>query len=73
LLAVQFAGRVREEFGVELPVDVLFTDRFTIADMARNIDEQPVAPVGDEALLGLLDELDSLSDEEVRRRLDAGR
>jgi hypothetical protein len=41
--------------------------------MARNIDEQPAAPVGDEALLGLLDELDSLSDEEVRRRLDAGR
>jgi FkbH-like protein len=73
LLAVQFAGRVREEFGVELPVDVLFTDRFTIADMARNIDEQPAAPVGDDALLGLLDELDGLSDDEVRRRLDAGR
>jgi FkbH-like protein len=72
LLVVQFAARVRDEFDVELPVDVLFTDRFTVADMARAINERRAVP-GDDVLLGLLAELDGLSDDEVRRLLDADR
>ncbi|MBF9133252.1 HAD-IIIC family phosphatase [Plantactinospora sp. S1510] len=72
LLVVQFAGRVRDEFDVELPVDVLFTDRFTVADMARAINERRAAP-GDDVLIGMLAKLDELSDDEVRRLLDADR
>lgn len=68
LALVRFAVRVRDEFGVELPVDALFTDAFTVAGIARTIREH--APDG---LDGLLAELEGLSDDELRALLDADR
>ena len=68
LALVRFAVRVRDDFGVELPVDALFTDAFTVADIARTIREHESAGLDD-----LLAELEQLSDDEVRALLDADR
>jgi FkbH-like protein len=68
LALVRFAVRVRDDFGVELPVDALFTDAFTVADIARTIREHESAGVDE-----LLAELEQLSDDDVRALLDADR
>lgn len=68
LALVRFAVRVRDEFGVELPVDALFTDAFTVADIARTIREH-----GAGGLDELLAELEQLTDDEVRALLDSDR
>ena len=78
LALVRFAVRVRDEFGVELPIDALFTDAFTVADVARTIRaldpvDAALAGLDDADLDALLDELDGLSDEDVRALLDADR
>lgn len=70
LLLVRFAARVRDEFGVELPIDVLFTDSFTIAEIAGSIRTAQLGQTDDE-LTALLAELDGLSDADVRALLDA--
>jgi FkbH-like protein len=68
LALVRFAVRVRDEFGVELPVDALFTDTFTVAGIARTIREYATDGLDD-----LFTELEQLSDDEVRALLDADR
>jgi FkbH-like protein len=40
LMALQFGTRVRDVFGVELPIEVLFTDTFTVATMARAVHDR---------------------------------
>ncbi|WP_327047436.1 HAD-IIIC family phosphatase [Microbispora sp. NBC_01189] len=72
LRLVQFMARVRAEFGVELPFDTLYTTSFTIAEVAKVIEERQLAETGDEELAGLLDELAGLSDEEIDALLESG-
>ncbi|MEJ3746133.1 HAD-IIIC family phosphatase [Actinomycetes bacterium KLBMP 9797] len=73
LALVRFAVRVREEFDVELPIDALFTDAFTVADVAATIREHQLGGVEEADLDALLAELDGLSDDEVRALLEAER
>lgn len=72
LRLVQFMARVRAEFGVELPFDTLYTTSFTVAEVAKAIEERQLADTDDEELAGLLDELAGLSDEEIDALLDSG-
>ncbi|TQS30536.1 HAD-IIIC family phosphatase [Microbispora sp. KK1-11] len=72
LRLVQFMARVRAEFGVELPFDTLYTTSFTVAEVAKAIEERQLADADDEELAGLLDELAGLSDEEIDALLDSG-
>ncbi|ETK31637.1 HAD-IIIC family phosphatase [Microbispora sp. ATCC PTA-5024] len=72
LRLVQFMARVRAEFGVELPFDTLYTTSFTVAEVAKVIEERQLADTDDEELAGLLDELAGLSDEEIDALLDSG-
>ncbi|MGI5155176.1 HAD-IIIC family phosphatase [Microbispora sp. CA-102843] len=72
LRLVQFMARVRAEFGVELPFDTLYTTSFTVAEVAKAIEERQFADTDDEELAGLLDELAGLSDEEIDALLDPG-
>jgi amino acid adenylation domain-containing protein len=65
LLATQLAVRVREAFQVELQLQRVF-EAPTVALLARVVDEAK-----DEALLEMLDELEGLSDDEVRALLEA--
>ncbi|WP_328854853.1 HAD-IIIC family phosphatase [Microbispora hainanensis] len=71
LRLVQFMARVRAEFGVELPFDTLYTTSFTVAEVAKAIEERQLADADDEELAGLLDELAGLSDEEIDALLDS--
>jgi acyl carrier protein len=64
LALVRFAARVRDEFGVELPIDALFTDAFTVASITQVIRAHQSAP-RDPEIEELLAELEQLSDAEV--------
>ncbi len=64
LLAVQLLARVRDQFDVELSLDVVFGGRFTIAELARAIELAEIersGPLPDH----LLAEIESLSEEEA--------
>jgi acyl carrier protein len=67
LTVVQFLARVQQSYGVELPIDALFSARFTVAEAARVIDE---ALVDDVRFAELLDELNDLSDDDLKALLD---
>ncbi|GII81867.1 hypothetical protein Sru01_68490 [Sphaerisporangium rufum] len=70
LTVVRFLARVQERYGVELPVDELFTSEFTVTAAARLIDEALLGDLADDQLSELLDELEGMSEEEVRALLD---
>lgn len=65
LQVVRFMARVREVFGVELPVALLFTPEFTVAGCAADIDALGAAAVPDEEIDALLAEIEAMSDDEV--------
>jgi FkbH-like protein len=66
---VQLMGRVRSEFGVELPATTLFESTLTIADVAAAIDDS--ANLADTVDLdALADELQFLSHDELRALLE---
>jgi acyl transferase domain-containing protein len=70
LLAIQLISRLREAFGVELSVHVLF-DCPTVAEQAAQVEaaRAAAAPGEDGRLAELLDLVESLSDEEVEALL----
>ncbi len=68
LAATQVISRVISTFQLELPLRALFESP-TVADMAVVITENMAKKVGDEELVLMLAELESLSDEEARMRL----
>jgi acyl carrier protein len=72
LQLVQFMARVRQAFGVELPVDLLFTPAFTVAEAARAIRERQLDAAGPAAVDDALATLDRLSDEEIEALLATG-
>lgn len=55
-MALQFGTRARDVFGVELPVEVLFTDTFTVATMAQALRDRRLARQDDEMLASMLAE-----------------
>lgn len=67
LLLVQFMGQVRREFGVELPVTVLFASDFTIAGVAAAIEDaqRGGAAAAADDLDDLLAELQALPEEDL--------
>ncbi len=68
LLAVQLLSRVRQIYGVELSLEVVYSGEFTIAELAKAIELKEIEQSGGD-YHELLAELDGLSDEEVRALL----
>src|SRR5262249_22391206 len=67
LLAVALIVRVKEAFGIELPIDDVYSANLTLGELARKIEAiQHGTPEEYDAILR---ELESLSDEEVERLL----
>ena len=69
LLAVLLVVRVREAFGVELPIDDVYSGTLTLGELARKIEMYQLASANPEEYQALLAEIESLSDEEVRALL----
>jgi amino acid adenylation domain-containing protein len=71
LLAVQMFSRVREAFGVELPLNLIFTSAPTIAGLAKAIEDYTIESADVNEIAAMLEELDGLSDEELQALLES--
>jgi FkbH-like protein len=68
LLAVQLLSRVRQVYGVELSLEVVYSGAFTVAELAKAVELKEIEQAGGD-YRGLMQELEELSDEEVRALL----
>ena len=68
LLAVQLISRVRQIYGVDLSLEVVYSGDFTVAELANAIELKEIEEAGGD-YQDLLRELDGLSDEEARSLL----
>ena len=68
LLAVQLLSRVGQVFGVDLSLEVVYTGEFTIAELAGAIELKEIEQSGGN-YRELIEELEALSDDEVRALL----
>nr|QEO74047.1 condensation domain-containing protein [uncultured bacterium] len=71
LMAVRMFSRVREAFGVELPLNLIFTSAPTIAGLAQAIEQYMVETADVDEVVAMLKELDELSDEEIKALLES--
>ena len=71
LLAVQLLSRVRQEFGVELSLDVVYGGPLTVAELARTIEIGELGAVSPAEYEALLSEIEAMPDDEVRAYLEA--
>jgi len=68
LLAVQLLSRVRRIYGVELSLEVVYSGEFTVAELAKAVELKEIEQAGGD-YQELLEELEGLSDDEVRALL----
>ena len=68
LLAVQLLSRVRHIYSVDLSLEVVYSGEFTVAELAKAVELKGIEQAGGD-YQDLLEELDSLSEEEVRALL----
>jgi len=69
LLAIKMFSRVREAFGVELPLNLIFTSAPTIAGLARTIEQYMIEAADSDKVSAMLLELDELTEEEIEALL----
>lgn len=70
LLAVLLLMRVKEEFGIELTVDDVYSGSLTLSELARAIEARLLGEIDPDQYHALLAEIEGLSDEEVRALLE---
>jgi FkbH-like protein len=70
LLAVQLLARVRQIYGIDLSLEVVYSGEFTVAELAKAIELKEIEQAGGD-YQELLHELEGLSDDEVRAQLAA--
>jgi acyl carrier protein len=68
LLAVQLLSRVRQIYGVDLSLEVVYSGEFMVAELAKAIELKEIEQAGGD-YGELIAELDGLSDAEVRALL----
>jgi FkbH-like protein len=68
LLAVQLLSRVRQIYGVELSLEVVYSGEFMVAELAKAIELKEIEQTGGD-YQELIEELEGLSDAEVRALL----
>ncbi|MEO8597259.1 MAG: HAD-IIIC family phosphatase [Candidatus Solibacter sp.] len=68
LLAVQLLSRVRQIYGVDLSLEVVYSGEFMVAELAKAIELKEIEQSGGD-YHELMEELEGLSDEEVRALL----
>jgi hypothetical protein len=65
---VQLLSRVRQTFNADLSLEVVYGGPFTVAELARAIDVEEIERAGAD-YAAILEEIEGLSDEEVRALL----
>jgi acyl carrier protein len=70
LLAVQLLSLIRQTFGVELSLKVVYSSDFTVAELAKAIELREIEGAGSDQYAAILKELEGLTEDEVRRLLD---
>jgi HAD superfamily phosphatase (TIGR01681 family) len=68
LLAVQLLSRVRQIYGVDLSLEVVYSGEFMVAELAKAIELKEIEQAGGD-YRELIEELEGLSDAEVRALL----
>jgi FkbH-like protein len=71
LLAVLLLMRVKDEFGLELSVDDVYSGSLTLGELAAAIEARQLGEMNPEEYQALLAEIEGLTDEEVRALLEA--
>jgi acyl carrier protein len=69
LMAVQMLSQVRQMFDVDLSLKVVYDGDFTVAELAKAIELRQIETAGADQYATILEELEQLSDEEVRAML----
>ncbi len=69
LLAVQLLSRVRQTYQVDLPLDVVYSSAFTVAELAKAVELRMIESAAGDQYQQILAEIEALSDEEVRELL----
>ena len=69
ILAANILSRVQETFQIQVPIDLLFEDAFTIARLASAFEQYQIEQADPEDISAMLAELNELSDDEVRALL----
>jgi acyl carrier protein len=70
LLAVMLIVRVKEAFGIELPVEDVYSPSMTLEELALKIEGYQLSGIDPDRYADLLTEIEQLSDEEVHRLLE---
>jgi FkbH-like protein len=68
LLAVQLLSRVRQIYGVDLSLEVVYSGEFTVAELAKAVELKEIEQAGGD-YQKLLAEVEGLTDEQVRALL----
>ena len=69
LLAVHLLSRVRQAYGVDLSLEIVYSGNFTVAELAKGIETSEIEHAGAGEYAALVAELEGLSEEEVRALL----
>jgi FkbH-like protein len=69
LLAMQILSRIRQAFQIEIPIAVLFTGEFSVAELAKTVGKNQVEQAIPDQVDAVLKQLEGLSDEEVKELL----
>jgi hypothetical protein len=69
LLAVLLLLRIKEIFGVELPIDDVYSGSLTLGDLATRIETFQIGAIDPAEYERLLREIEGLSEEEVQALL----
>jgi FkbH-like protein len=73
LLAIQLLSIVHKEFGVEVPLSVVYGSNFTVSELARTVELQQLEGLSAEEYAALLQDLESMTDEEAAALLEQER
>ena len=68
-MAVQMLSQVRQTFDVDLSLKVVYDGDFTVAELAKAVELRQIETAGADQYATILEELEQLSDEEVRALL----
>lgn len=72
LMAIRALSRLRDLFNVELPLNIILTDNFTVAECAQAIETYQIQTADWDDVVAVLSELEQLSPEELAQLLAEG-